>query len=252
MRYVSDLGGSLAPEKQFAETGRTWLADMAVRISVALDGPSASGKTTVAKRLARKVGYLYLDTGAMYRAVALLALRNAVELDSDDALTELIASHPIHIDADSSTSAGYRVFVDELDVTDQLTAPDVTAAVSSVAAQPHVRAALVVRQREIAERGPVVMAGRDIGTVVLPDSQYKFYLTASLDERAKRRLAELVQAGVHTDESHVRAQLAERDRIDESRAASPLRPDAAALIIDSTAIDAEEVVRRMLAHMGRA
>ena len=225
---------------------------MAVRISVALDGPSASGKTTVAKRLARELGYLYLDTGAMYRAVALLALRNAVEVDSDEALTDLVATHLIRIDADSATVAGYRVFVDDLDVSEQLTAPDVTAAVSSVAAQPHVRAALVQRQRQIAERGPVVMAGRDIGTVVLPDSEFKFFLTASLDERAKRRLVELMDAGVHTDERHVRSQLAERDRIDESRASSPLRPDAKALIIDSTEIDADEVVRRMLVHMGRA
>lgn len=225
---------------------------MAVRLSVALDGPSASGKTTVAKRLAREVGYLYLDTGAMYRAVALLALRNAVELDSDEALADLIGAHEIRIDADASTIAGYRVFIDALDVSDHLTAPDVTSAVSTVAAQPRVRSALVIRQREIAERGPVVMAGRDIGTVVLPDSEFKFFLTASIEERAKRRLAELIEAGVHTDEEHVRSQLAERDRLDESRATSPLRPDAGALIIDSTAIDAGEVVRRMLVHMGRA
>ena len=225
---------------------------MAVRISVALDGPSASGKTTVAKSLARELGYLYLDTGAMYRAVALLALRNAVEVDSDEALTDLVVRHLIRIDADPTTVAGYRVFVDDHDVSEQLTAPEVTAAVSSVAAQPHVRAALVQRQRQIAERGPVVMAGRDIGTVVLPDSEFKFFLTASLAERAKRRLVELMDAGVHTDEGHVRAQLAERDRIDESRATSPLRPDANALIIDSTEIDADEVVRRMLVHMGRA
>jgi cytidylate kinase len=218
---------------------------------VAIDGPSASGKTVVSRALATRLGTLYLDTGAMYRAVAYLALRNAVELDNDAALVEMFARHTLSIAADESAPAGYRVLVDDDDVTARLTLPDVTAAVSSVAAAPTIRAALVDRQRTIAAAEPVVMAGRDIGTVVLPDARYKFFLTASLAERAKRRRLELVASGLEVNGSDVAAQLAERDRLDASRAASPLRAAANAVHIDSTEIDVDGVVERMLGEMNR-
>ena len=216
---------------------------------VAIDGPSASGKTVVSRALAARLGTLYLDTGAMYRSVAFLALRNAVELDNDAALVEMFERHTLAITADDAAPNGYRVLVDSRDITAQLTLPDVTAAVSTVAAAPHVRAALVARQRAIARREPVVMAGRDIGTVVLPDARYKFFLTASLAERAKRRLAEMIAGGIAVAGADVGAQLAERDRLDTARATAPLRAAETAVAIDSTDLDVEAVVERMLAEI---
>jgi cytidylate kinase len=216
---------------------------------VAIDGPSASGKTVVSRALAARLGTLYLDTGAMYRAVAYLALRNAVELDNDAALVEMFDRHSLSIVADESAANGYRVLVDDADVTPRLTLPDVTAAVSTVASAPHVRAALVERQRVIAAAEPVVMAGRDIGTVVLPDARFKFFLTASLSVRAKRRLLELLANGIDASGSDVAAGLAERDRLDASRATAPLRAAADAIHVDSTDIDVEGVVARMLDEM---
>src|SRR6185312_12356452 len=185
---------------------------------VALDGPSAAGKSTIAQLLARKLGYLYLDTGAMYRAVALLALENGVDADNEAALVRLYRDHRIDIAPDPRTPAGYRVIVDGRVRTERLFGADVTAMVSTVAAHPAVRAELVARQQEIAREGAVVMAGRDIGTVVLPRARYKFFLTASLDERVKRRQAELAAAGVRVDTPGMRAQIEERDRLDASRA----------------------------------
>jgi cytidylate kinase len=218
---------------------------------VAIDGPSASGKTVVSHALANRLGILYLDTGAMYRAVAFLALRNGVELDNDTALVEMFARHSLGIVADESAYNGYRVLVDETDVSARLTQPEVTAAVSTVAAAPHVRAALVDRQRAIAAAEPVVMAGRDIGTVVLPDARYKFFLTASLAERAKRRTLELAASGIDVSGSDIAAGLAERDRLDMARATSPLRAADDAVRIDSTELDIPGVIERMLAQMSR-
>jgi cytidylate kinase len=185
----------------------------------------------------------------MYRAVAYLALRNAVELDNDAALVEMFAHHSLSITADDAAANGYRVLVDGLDVTTRLTQPDVTAAVSTVAAAPNVRAALVERQRAIAATEPVVMAGRDIGTVVLPEARYKFFLTASLPVRARRRLNELLASGIDASGSDVEAQLAQRDRLDTSRATAPLLAAADAVHIDSTDIDIDEVVARMIGEM---
>ncbi|GAC1423401.1 MAG: (d)CMP kinase [Candidatus Velthaea sp.] len=219
---------------------------------VAIDGPSASGKTVVSRALAARLGTLYLDTGAMYRAVAFLALRNALDLDNEPGLLELILHHPLRITADAAAANGYSVLVDEHDITAELTRPDVTAAVSIVAAAPRVRAALVEKQRAIAQIEPVVMAGRDIGTVVLPDASYKFFLTAALPERAKRRQAEMAANGIEVSESEVGAQLAERDRIDGSRASSPLRAASDARLIDSTDIPVDGVIAQMLAAMNRA
>lgn len=216
---------------------------------VAIDGPSASGKTVVSRALAARLGTLYLDTGAMYRSVAYLALRNAVDLDNDAALVEMFGHHSLQIVADESGPNGYRVLVDGDDITARLTLPDVTAAVSTVASAPHVRSALVERQRAIAQAEPVVMAGRDIGTVVLPDARFKFFLTASLAERAKRRLAELLAGGIDVSGSDVSAQLAERDRLDTSRATAPLRAASDAVHIDSTELDIDAVVERMIAVM---
>jgi len=217
-----------------------------VNDSIALDGPSASGKTTIAQALSKRLGFLHLDTGAMYRALALLALEFGVDTDNEDALVRLYREHRLEIVPDPAAPNGYRVLIDGKDRTARLFGADVTAIVSTVSAHPAVRAALVSRQQEIAREGPVVMAGRDIGTVVLPDARHKFFLTASLDERVKRRQADLAAAGVHVDTANLRAQIDERDRLDASRAVAPLRPAPDAITIDSTAMSIDDVVATML------
>jgi cytidylate kinase len=220
--------------------------------SVAIDGFVASGKSTCAKQLAERLAYLYLDTGAMYRAVAYLALRNGVSVDQEEALVGLLETHRVTFEIQGNSTLGYSVRVDGTEVTHRLFDPDVTSAVSAVASQPGVRAKLVERQREIAREGAVVMAGRDIGTVVLPDARHKFFLTASLDERARRRQSELAERGVDAELDEVRAQIQERDRLDETRVTSPLRRAPDAVLIDSTGISAEAVVEMMLAAIRSA
>jgi cytidylate kinase len=219
---------------------------------VAIDGPTSSGKTTNAQLLAAQSGHLYLDTGAMYRSVAYLALKNGVDLDNEAGLVAMLRHHTIAIVPDASTTAGYRVNIDGRYTGERLFDPDVAAAVSTVAARPAIRTELVERQRAIAAQGPVVMAGRDIGTVVLPDARFKFFLTASLDERARRRHAEFQARGIDVSLDEVRAQLAERDRLDSTRAISPLRAAPDAVTIDSTDMKPAEVVARMRAVMEAA
>ena len=188
----------------------------------------------------------------MYRAVAYLALRNGVDLDNEPALVSMLSHHTIAISADPSTVAGYRVIIDGQDTGERLFDPDVAAAVSTVAALPKIRAELVERQRAIAAQGPVVMAGRDIGTVVLPDARHKFFLTASVDERARRRQLEFHERGIDVPFEEVRAQIVERDRLDSTRAVSPLRAAPDAITIDSTDLQPEDVVARMRAAMDAA
>jgi cytidylate kinase len=219
---------------------------------VAIDGFVASGKTTVSQLLAAQTGHLYLDTGAMYRSVAYLALRNGVDLDNEAGLVSMLAQHTISIVPDAAATAGYRVLIDGRGTGERLFDPDVAAAVSTVAARPAIRRELVERQRAIAAQGPVVMAGRDIGTVVLPDARHKFFLTASVDERARRRQAEFHERGLDVAFEDVRAQIAERDRLDSTRAVSPLRAAADAITIDSTDLGPDEVVAQMRAAMERA
>jgi len=219
---------------------------------VAIDGPVASGKTVNSRRLATETGHLYLDTGAMYRAVAYLALRNGVDLDNERSLVAMLAQHHISIVADASVPAGYRVVIDGRGTGERLFDPDIAAAVSTVAALPAIRTELVERQRAIAAQGPVVMAGRDIGTVVLPDARHKFFLTASVDERARRRQAEFAERGLDVPFDEVRAQIVERDRLDSTRAVSPLRAAADAITIDSTDLQPAEVVAAMRAAMDTA
>jgi len=219
---------------------------------VAIDGPVSSGKTTNAQLLASQTGHLYLDTGAMYRAVAYLALTNGVDLDNESALVAMLRHHTIAIVTDPAMTAGYRAVIDGRDTAERLFDPDVAAAVSTVAALPAIRAELVERQRTIAASGPVVMAGRDIGTVVLPDARFKFFLTASVDERARRRHAEFRARGVDVSFEEVRTQIIERDRLDSTRAVSPLRAAPDAITIDSTDMKPADVVAKMRAAMDAA
>jgi cytidylate kinase len=216
---------------------------------VAIDGPVASGKTTVAHLLAHRLGFLYLDTGAMYRALALAALRAGVDVESEHALLDLLRAKPIRVTLDVDAPLGYRISAGGAELGPELFSPEVSAVVSAVAAHRLVRAEMVAQQRRIAAEGPVVMAGRDIGTVVLPAAQHKIFLTASVAARVVRRHAELAAAGIAADRGALRAQIEERDRLDATRPVAPLRPAADAWIVDSTDLSAEQVVERIAACM---
>lgn len=202
---------------------------------IAIDGPAGSGKSTVARRVAARLGLDYLDTGAMYRAVAFEAIRRGVDPDDAPRVAELARSIDLRVED--------KVIVNGADATVEIRGPEVTRAVSTVAANADVRHELVLRQREWAEaRGGGVVEGRDIGTVVFPSAEVKVYLTASEDERANRRGREMLER----DYDKVAADIARRDRIDSTRAASPLAVAADAVTLDTTQLDADQVVDAVL------
>ncbi len=218
---------------------------LSLKRHIAIDGPAGSGKTTVARALADRLDLLYLDTGAMYRAVALLALRGGTDPGDADATFHLASARPIHAERAIDRSSGFRIFAGDEEFGEELHSPEVSRVVSIVAAQPAIRALLVERQRAIAAQSAVVMAGRDIGTIVLPDAALKIYLTASLAERVDRRLAELAEHGVSIERSTLEREMRERDRLDESRELAPLRAAPDAVVLDSTGIPVEAVVDRI-------
>ena len=212
-------------------------------LQVAIDGPAASGKTTVARATAKRLGVLYLDTGAMYRALAYLALHTGTDVDNGAALARLVQASPIEVRIDESAPLGFCVTAggEELDER-ALASSEVTAIVSAVAAHAAVRSEMVRAQRRIAQDAPVVMAGRDIGTVVLPEAPVKIFLTASIDARIARRRLQLERGGVEVDVRRLGKDLEERDRLDRTRAISPLVAAKDAYVIDSSEIDAAHVV----------
>jgi cytidylate kinase len=212
-----------------------------------VDGSAASGKSTIGRLLAQKLGYLFLDTGVMYRALALAAIEHGIDPSDSVALGELARSVKIDVRlAPPGSGNGTAVLVDGVDVTSRLRSPAVEDAVSLVSRVPAVRDALVQRQREIAQRGNIVMAGRDIGTVVLPGASLKIYLDASPEERARRRYAEFASMGRDVTREMVLDDLRRRDRIDSQRSVSPLRPAADAVIINTDGLTLEEVLERVL------
>lgn len=213
------------------------------QLVIAIDGPAGAGKSTVARAVAQALNYTYIDSGAMYRAIALAALRSGVQLEDEEAVAELARMVTVEL---KTTPTGNRILLDGEDVTEQLRAPDVAAAASPVAAIPGVRRRLVEQQRALARRGGVVMDGRDIGTVVLPDADVKLFLTASARERAKRRWLELQAAGHQVSLDDIQRDLEERDRRDTQRAVSPLRKADDAVEIDTTDKSVDEVVRQVL------
>lgn len=209
---------------------------------VAIDGPAGAGKSTVARAVARALGIGYLDTGAMYRALTLTALRNGVAADDGPALIGLARDNAIML---TDGPGGMRVAVSGDDVTVAIREADVTEAVSTVAAHPGVRDEMVARQREIMRDGDWVCDGRDIGSVVFPGAEVKVFLTASVDERARRRHAEIVGRGEQVDVREVRDEVERRDHADSSRAASPLVVADGARVVDTTGMSVDEVVDRI-------
>ncbi len=203
---------------------------------IAIDGPAASGKTTIGNLLAQRLGYLCLDTGSMYRMLTLAALHRGIA--PDDEATVVRLAHECDMDvapmAEETDGRLYTALLDGQDVTWDLRRPEVDAAVSQVSLYPEVRAEMVRRQREVGLRGQVVMIGRDIGTVVMPDAPLKLYITASPQERARRRLLDRQRQGFQDDYDAILADVIRRDHIDSNREHSPLRPAIDARIIDTT------------------
>jgi cytidylate kinase len=211
---------------------------------VAIDGPAGSGKSTVARGVARRLGFTYLDSGALYRAVTLAALEAGTDLEDGGALGRLAAAARIELREREHDNV--LVTLDGRDVTEEIREPGVTGVSSKVAAHSEVRAALLAKQRELIASGNYVVEGRDIGTVVAPDASIKAFLTADPAERARRRAAELRRRGLEAEADDVRRAIEQRDRLDSTRSAAPLRTAEDAVVIDTTGLDAATVIDRVL------
>ncbi|MBC6940110.1 MAG: (d)CMP kinase [Chloroflexi bacterium] len=213
---------------------------------IAIDGPAASGKSTIGKRLADDLGYLFFDTGVMYRAVTWSALQRGVDVHDEAAATRLAEEMSIDVaPASKSDGRACDVIVEGRDVTWETRRPEVDANVSIVSAYAGVRLAMGSQQRRIGQRGRIVMVGRDIGTVILPEADLKIYLDASAEERARRRFAEIIARGGEADYAEILAKIHARDRIDSTRSVAPLRPADDAVIVDTEGLSADEVFARV-------
>lgn len=211
------------------------------QIQIAIDGPASSGKSTVAKIIAKDFNYTYLDTGAMYRAATYMALRNHLTENDVDEIVTLLETYSISFGR--SENGEQLVFVGDVDVTHPIRENEVTNNVSWVSAIPEVREKLVHLQQLIAAQGGIVMDGRDIGTVVLPDAELKIFLVASVEERAERRYKENLEKGIPADLETLKKEIAERDYKDSHREVSPLKPAADSIHFDTTGIGIAEVVK---------
>lgn len=212
-------------------------------ITIAIDGPAAAGKSTVAKIVAHKLAYMYIDTGAMYRALTLKALRNSVSLSDEEGLQQLLEETDIQL---TQGKEGQLVHLDGRDVTSDIRSKEVTNHVSQVAKHPSVREKMVQRQRALAANRGVVMDGRDIGTQVLPKAELKFFFNASVEERAKRRHEENLKRGFPSDISQLKREIEERDLLDSKRKVAPLIKAEDAIEIDTTSMTIEDVVHFIL------
>lgn len=214
-----------------------------MKLQIAIDGPASAGKSTVAKLVAKKLGYVYCDTGAMYRATTYAAKKNHVAYDDDQGLKEMLEKTEIRF---VPAEPEQKVFVNETEVTKTIRLPEIANNVSTVSAQKSVRADLTERQRMIAEQGGIVMDGRDIGTTVLPNAEVKIFLVASVHERAVRRFKENVEKGIDTPLDVLEKEIEERDYKDSHRKISPLTQAKDAVLVDTTSLSIEEVVVKIM------
>ena len=210
---------------------------------ITIDGPAGAGKSTVSKVLAQKLSYVYLDTGALYRAIAYKILEEGIPPDNESLLSDLCNRTNIHL---KNIDGNLNIFIDSEDVTDRIRTEKVGLLASTVSAMPVVREVLLSIQREAGEKGGIVAEGRDMGTVVFPEADCKFYLDAGTEERVKRRYKELITRGNKADYEEIRRDMIVRDRQDQGREIAPLKPSQDAIIIDSTNISISGVVEKML------
>lgn len=213
---------------------------------ITIDGPSGSGKSTISRLLATKLGYTYLDTGAMYRAVGLKAIQTNIDLKDDAALQRLLADLDITLVPDGEET---RVYLDGRDVTLAIRTPEMSMIASEISARPLVREKLTMLQRELGKKGRVVAEGRDMGTVVFPDARHKFYLDATSQERANRRHKQLLEKGIMTDYQELLTQIIKRDHDDSTRDHAPLKPAPDAVKIDSSDMDINGVIAFIYNHI---
>ncbi|WP_221565223.1 (d)CMP kinase [Alkalihalobacillus sp. TS-13] len=210
---------------------------------IAIDGPAGAGKSTVAKRVADILSFVYIDTGAMYRSITLKALRNGIDVRDEIALKNVLGNTKIDLQKKSDKQ---YVVLDGEDVTEEIRTSEVTNNVSEVAKHPAVRVEMVKRQQELSQEHSVVMDGRDIGTHVIPDAQVKIFLIASVDERAKRRHEENISKGIPSDLEQIKREIEQRDELDSEREASPLMKAEDAIELDTTMMSIDEVVKAIL------
>ncbi len=213
-----------------------------LKLTIAIDGPAGAGKSTIAARLARKLGYVNLESGAMYRALALKAIRNDISFDDEPALLALAQRSKVRLEP---TREGNRVFLDGMDVSQRIRDQDVTNAASRVSIHPSVRQWMVERQRELGTGGGVIMEGRDIGTKVFPHAEVKVFLDAHPEVRQQRRVLQRAEKGIQVEPQRIAAELQERDLRDRTRAASPLVAAEDAVIIDSSQLSIDQVVDKV-------
>jgi len=212
---------------------------MTRKIKIAIDGPAASGKSTTARLLAKKLGYLYIDTGAMYRAATLAVLRAGVDVNDEEAVARCVKNSTIGLRIENGAQ---KTMLNGEDVSTLIRTPEINRVISIVSSYPEVRKILIEQQRALARNGGVVMDGRDIGTVVLPDAELKVFLVASLDERARRRQLELEKQGIYLSLDEIKEEIARRDKLDSERAMSPLRKAEDARELDTTHLTIEQQV----------
>ena len=212
-------------------------------ISVGIDGPAGAGKSSVSKAVAGKLGFVYIDTGAMYRAAALFAMNNGIDIVNErERLISNLDKLNITI---KYTAEGQRIFLDGADVSESIRTPEVSVGASNIAVIPEVREKLVAMQQDMVKHDNVIMDGRDICTVVLPNADVKIFLTASVEERAKRRYKEMTEKGMSADFEEIKREIEYRDKNDSERAASPLKIAEGAAVVDTTGLTFDEVIERL-------
>jgi len=213
------------------------------KIQIAIDGPAGAGKSTIAKIAAEKLGYTYIDTGAMYRALTLKALTEKIDLSSEQAVTDLLKNSTIEL---KPSPQGQLVFLDGVDVSSEIRSNEVTSNVSKVAAHASMRAIMVELQYEMAVKGGVIMDGRDIGTAVLPKAELKIFMSATVEERARRRFEDNQQRGIESSFESLKEEIALRDKMDSEREASPLVQAEDAIFVDTTHLNIEQSAEEIL------